>query len=464
MIGPTWDTNGRLRNVGLRLVFIAPFATQPKATTGARVLPLARALAARGHAVTVLVPPYDRPEEGGQTYEVGGARVEALRVDASLPEQSPWQAVMQPWMAVRLVRRALALQPDIVHVFKPKAVSGLSQLLLWYGRSAIPLLAAGRRAPAVVLDTDDWEGFGGWNEYETYPWWQKAACDWQERWGLRHAAVTVASRTLEAQAWSHRVPPARVAYLPNGLAAEDFPGWREARDALVPGQTTAETQSPERNSQQMARDSALARALPNYRPRRAPVLLLYTRFFEFLPERVVDVLERVRGAVPEAQLLVVGAGKHGQERRLADTARSRGLADAIVLAGWQAPEALPRLLATADVALFPADDNLANRAKCSVKLLQALWLGLPVVADAVGQLAEYVQDGTSGLLSAPDRPHTMADQAIRLLQDPALARPLGVAGRQRAEQDFNWPRLAAGAERAYAAALPGAKLGVLRSK
>lgn len=427
--------------MGLRLVFIAPFATRPKATTGARVLPLARALAARGHAVTVLVPPYDRPEEGGQTYAVGGARVEALRVDARLSEESPWQAVMQPRMAVQLVRRALALQPDIVHVFKPKAVSGLTQLLLWYGRPTIPLLAAGRRAPAVVLDTDDWEGFGGWNEYERYPWWQKAACDWQERWGLRHAAaVTVASRTLEAQAWSHRVPPARVAYLPNGLAAEDFPGWREAREALA-GAAPA--------------SAAAGQGLRRTGSRRAPVLLLYTRFFEFLPERVVDVLERVRSAVPEAQLLVVGAGKHGQERLLAETARARGIADAIVLAGWQAPEALPRLLATADVALFPADDNLANRAKCSVKLLQALWLGLPVVADAVGQLAEYVQDGTSGLLSAPDSPRSMADQALRLLHDPALARRLGEAGRQRAEQDFNWPRLAAGAERAYAAALAG---------
>ncbi|MGH2367895.1 MAG: hypothetical protein ACRDI2_06840, partial [Chloroflexota bacterium] len=56
---------------GLGLVLIAPFARYPKSTTSARVLPLARALASRGHTVTVLVPPYDHPEEGGQVSFVG---------------------------------------------------------------------------------------------------------------------------------------------------------------------------------------------------------------------------------------------------------------------------------------------------------------------------------------------------------------------------------------------------------
>ncbi|HEX2036277.1 MAG TPA: glycosyltransferase family 4 protein [Chloroflexota bacterium] len=410
----------------LRLVLIAPFATYPKASTSARALPLARALAGRGHRVTVLVPPYDRPQEGGRVYQVGQAQVEALLVPG-VAEHSPRQALLQPQLAARLVGRVRQLQPDLVHVFKPKAVSGLAQLLLWYGRRVTSWPRRSQAWPAVVLDTDDWEGFGGWNEYETYPWWQKLACDWQERWGLRHAhAVTVASRTLEAQAWSHRVPPARVSYLPNGLAPEDLPGWRGAD----PG-----------------------RAREGLRLGQAPVLLLYTRFFEFAPERVVEVVERVRAAVHDAKLLVVGAGKYGQERRLQALAAGRRLQDAVVLAGWQEPEQLPGLLAAADVALFPADDNLANRAKCSVKLLQAMWLGLPVVADRVGQQAEYVQHGSSGWLSDPEDPQSMADAAVRLLRDRELARRLGEGARRRAATDFNWPHLAERAERAYLAAL-----------
>ncbi len=403
----------------LRLVLVAPFAREPKGTTRGRVLPLARALAARGHQVTVLIPPYDNPRESGARYCVGEARVEALAVPAGVREQSLRQALLQPRLALAVARRALALRPDAVHVFKPKAVSGLAQLVLWYRRR----LGGG---PALVLDTDDWEGHGGWNEYESYPWWQKEVCDLQERWGLAHAdAVTVASRTLQVQAWSRRVAPSRVIYLPNGLDPESYPHWQ---DALPAGPPAAGSDG-------------------------GPWLLLYTRFFEFQPERPVDVLAQVRRVVPNARLLVVGAGKYGQERRLQAHAARCGLASAVCLAGWQPPAALPGLLALADVALCPADDTLANRAKCSVKLLELLWLGKAVVADRVGEQAEYVRHGENGLLSDPDDPGSMARAAALLLTDPALAARLGAAGRRSVEQEFNWARLSERAERAYTVAL-----------
>ena len=111
------------------------------------------------------------------------------------------------------------------------------------------------------------------------------------------------------------------------------------------------------------------------------------------------------------------------------------------------------LLAAGEVALFPADDNLANRAKCSVKVLEMMWLGVPVVADRVGQYAEYVQDRVSGLLSSPDDPAGMAAAAAQLLRDRSLAEHLAAAARRRVSDQFTWPRLAAAAERAYAAAL-----------
>jgi len=416
---------------GLRLVFIAPFARAPKSTTSARVIPLARALAARGHRVTVLIPPYDNLAESGQVSEEGGVRIEALSIAERVPEQSLRQAWLQPRLALALVQRAWALSPHAMHIFKPKAVSGLSQLLSWYGQ-ALPRLLATRLGvpvppPALVLDTDDWEGFGGWNDYEQYGWWQKQLCDRQERWGLRHAhAVTAASRTLETQAWSQGVPPERTVYLPNGLDLEEYRHWLEAD-----GQEARE---------RLGLDGV-------------PVLVLYTRFFEFQPPRVVQIMARVRAEVPEAKLLVVGAGKFGQERELERLARAAGMGEAIVLAGWQPPARLPSLLAAGDIALSPYEDNLANRAKCSVRLLQLLWLGKPVVADRVGQQAEYIEHGVSGLLSDPSDPDSMAAAAVRLLRDRDLAARLAAGGRQRVQQELTWTCLASRAEQAYRVAL-----------
>jgi glycosyltransferase involved in cell wall biosynthesis len=134
-------------------------------------------------------------------------------------------------------------------------------------------------------------------------------------------------------------------------------------------------------------------------------------------------------------------------------AAAAGLGEAVALAGWQPFPLLPDLLAAAPVALALADDNLANRAKCSAKLLELLWLRKAVVADRVGQQAEYIQHEQSGLLSDPDDAQTMAGAAVRLLRDPELARRLGEAGRRNVLTTYAWPLLAQRAEAAYAAAL-----------
>lgn len=421
-----------------RVTFIAPFAEAPKATTSARIIPLARAVARRGYHVSVIVPPYDNPAEGGRDRVDGGVRVLTLDVPGTVAENSPWQAVAQPLLAARVARAALALRPDVVHVSKPKAVSGLAHAIIAGLRHL-----RGSASPAVVVDTDDWEGDGGWNEYETYPWWQRAVVNAQEWWGIGAAdAVTTASRTLEAQAWSRGQPGSRTWYLPNGLDDADYPGWWTPGVADVPS----------------ASDRTAARRRLGLAD--VPLVLLYTRFFEFAPPRALATIRAIRDRVPGANLLVVGAGKFGQERTLLELARASGDASAITIAGWQAPADLPALLCAADMAVAFADDNLANRAKCSVKLLQLMRLGLPVVADATGEQSSYlgttgdsVTDAPPGILVPAGEVSAMADAAASLLRDPIRREAIGRAAARRARDHFGWDALAPAAIAAHDAAL-----------
>ena len=421
-----------------RVTFIAPFAEAPKATTSARIIPLARAVARRGYHVSVIVPPYDNPAEGGRDRVDGGVRVLTLDVPGTVAENSPWQAVAQPLLAARVARAALALRPDVVHVSKPKAVSGLAHAIIAGLRHL-----RGSASPAVVVDTDDWEGDGGWNEYETYPWWQRAVVNAQEWWGIGAAdAVTTASRTLEAQAWSRGQPGSRTWYLPNGLDDADYPGWWTPGVADVPS----------------AGDRTAARSRLGLAD--VPLVLLYTRFFEFAPPRALATIRAIRDRVPGANLLVVGAGKFGQERTLLELARASGDASAITIAGWQAPTDLPALLCAADMAVAFADDNLANRAKCSVKLLQLMRLGLPVVADATGEQSSYlgttgdsVTDAPPGILVPAGDVSAMADAAASLLRDPIRREAIGRAAARRARDHFGWDALAPAAIAAHDAAL-----------
>jgi glycosyltransferase involved in cell wall biosynthesis len=99
------------------------------------------------------------------------------------------------------------------------------------------------------------------------------------------------------------------------------------------------------------------------------------------------------------------------------------------------------------------DDTLINRARGLAKLLELMAAGLPIVAGRVGQAAEYIEDGRSGLLVAPGEPAGLARAILALLADPLLRERLGQAARARVAQHYTWDHLAPDAERAYHIAL-----------
>jgi len=84
--------------------------------------------------------------------------------------------------------------------------------------------------------------------------------------------------------------------------------------------------------------------------------------------------------------------------------------------------------------LAPLPDDPWTRGKCGLKVLQMLALGRPVVASAVGVQADQVVHGTTGFLAA-DRA-SFLDGLVQLMDDGALRRALGAAGREDVRR--NW--------------------------
>lgn len=383
----------------MRIVMVGPFGFHPKKTMRARAFRLAQPLVACGHDVTLVMPPWHTPEEAGRRWEEDGVAVQYVSLRGGAIG-----------ITRALVEATLAFRPDVVHCFKPKAYSGLAAWWLWQRH---------RHHLRLVVDTDDWEGKGGWNDVAPYTPLQKRFFAWQERWGLAHQhALTVASRALQSLAWAHGVPRSQVHYLPNGAGIQ--PG--------IPAGT---------------RRGELGLA-------GRPVLLLYSRLFEFDAGRLVAVLQQVHTALPDLAILAVGAGLYEADaaslrRRLQDTGLDRALVDA----GWLPEAELPAVLAAADVGLYLMDDTLLNRTKCPVKLADMLAVGVPVVAEAVGQVPEYVVHRETGLLRPSGDAEGLAADLILLLQEPALRRRLGQQAAERVEGHFSWQRLAAVALEAY---------------
>lgn len=400
----------------LKVVFIGPFAFYPKGTVIVRVLPLAKALEEHGCQVVVLLPPYDAPQDSGVHFVVNSVDFYNIPIPRSrLP-------LKYLYVATCLVKKALEFKPDVVHVFKPKGFSGLAGMLLVF----LKLLRFAK--VRLVVDSDDWEGYGGFADFylkhKMYPKLVVDFFDFQERWLLGRAdAVTVASRTLEFRALKLRDDSGlgNVFYIPNGPS--DFP-------VTSGGKSYFEV-----------RKSLGAQS--------SRVILLYTRFFEYAVEEIIELLEHVVAELSDAKLLVVGKGDFGEEEELLKLAEERGLLGHIVYVGWVRPEDVPSYVEAADMAIYPFRDDLLNRSKCPGKLVQLLSLGKAVVAYSVGQISEYIENGKSGMLVEPGATKEFARIVIELLKNRKLREELGEEAKRRIWKEFNWEKLARNLKYAY---------------
>jgi glycosyltransferase involved in cell wall biosynthesis len=102
--------------------------------------------------------------------------------------------------------------------------------------------------------------------------------------------------------------------------------------------------------------------------------------------------------------------------------------------GWIAQDELPRYYRAADICIVPtvAQEGLSRTS------VEAMASGLPVVGSRIGGLPSTIADGVTGLLCEPGDPDDLARKLATLLDDSALRRDMGLAGRRRFEEDFPW--------------------------
>jgi glycosyltransferase involved in cell wall biosynthesis len=385
----------------MKIVFLAPFGIRPKGTVIARMLPLAVELQKHGHVVVIVAPPYTNPEDSGITETINGVRLQNILLG---PKN---KVLAAPLLAWRMFHAALRENPDLVHLFKPKGFGGLTGMLF------LILQKMGLSLPSLFLDSDDWEGEGGMNDLHDYSGLEKWFYRFQEKWLIRRVAgVTVASRGLEQLVGETAGSRAKIIYLPNCV-----------RD--------------------MSRGDGRSIRQRHGIDLKTPVLLLYTRFFEFTQGKLHRVFDEIRRRVPGVCFLVVGRGRRDEESKLLDYARSTGFSTSLCMAGWVEPGEIPDYLAAGDVAVYPFDDTLVNRCKCPAKLTEIILAGVPVVADRVGQVTEYINSNCSMQLCDPDNGETMAELASLLLLEPGLRRSLGDSGRRYLLDHFSWNQYAA---------------------
>jgi glycosyltransferase involved in cell wall biosynthesis len=143
---------------------------------------------------------------------------------------------------------------------------------------------------------------------------------------------------------------------------------------------------------------------------------------------LLEALDRIAGAVPGTRFVLAGKGD------MAVAARP----DLQVLGVIPQPE-LFALYRAADVIVVPSiwPEPLSR------VLLEAMRMGRPVVATAVGGTPEAVEHGVTGLLVPRQDPEALGKATVELLLDPERRARMGAAAAERARSVFDEDRLVA---------------------
>jgi glycosyltransferase involved in cell wall biosynthesis len=377
----------------MRIIFVCGFAWEPKGTVRLRTFPMAVEAARLGHEVMIVTVPYDNLADSGRCWTSEGVFVCNVKVSSS--------AVSYPGAIGGLIREIKKFAPDVVHVVKPKGFAGAAALLLM----------ATTRFP-IVTDCDDWEGWGGWNEVKPYPWLVKQCIHWMESSLMRRsAALTVASRSLARRSTALRNDDDRTVYLPNCLSSSQIAKIDRFR-GLDP---------------QAWKSKLRLEGTPT---------ILYAGHYEsgddvlFFARAVADVSEETGAGV-----VFVGDGVELQTVKEFFAARPKVT---VRFLGQIAYEEYLKALSACDIAAFPYPDTPIYRSKCSVRIVEYMAMGKPVITTRVGENVEYIQDDISGSVGEPGDHDDFVARMRYLVQHSGERLALGNNARNRVLQHYVW--------------------------
>jgi len=317
-----------------------------------------------------------------------GSRAEAVAAQRGIAVRAvPMRGALDLAAVWLLSRRFAEAAVDLVHLHTGRAA--------WLGGLAAQL--AGR--PAIVTRRMDRIVRRGWRTRLIY-----------ERWTRR--AVAISAGVAERLA-AGGVPASRVTVIPSAV---DVVRLRPQRDRAAV-----------RAAEAVGGDDVVILTIAALVPRKGLVVLL----------DALDALAR-RGLRP--RLWVAGDGP--QRALLQARVAASGLAAQVRLLGER--DDVGDLLAACDIFVLPSlHEGLG------VAALEAMAASRPVVASAVGGLAEAVVDNRTGVLVPAGDPARLADALESLLRDPTRRTALGAAGPQRIAERYGAGAMVDEYERLY---------------
>lgn len=299
---------------------------------------------------------------------------------------------------------------DVLHSFDvpwpqnatPTLLSRISRFLRFHDRK-------------IFADWDEWYGQGGLlSQYSgLYLFMEPLMAFLEEKVQRCVDAVTVSSETLRQRALSMGVRSENLFLIPNGANL----------DAIKP-----------LNTQE-------SRKRLNLPKEKTICSYLGVSDMESL-KLLISAHKKVVRSHPNAFLLFVGL----REDQM-DFVRSLGVTKNVMCIEKQPYHMYSLYLGASDILLLPMQDNLYNRSRHPLRLMDYLAAGRPIIATALPEIARVVRK--CGLVAKPSDPDDFACKILKAAKDLDLRKRMGRHARELAEKKHSWHLIVKQLEKMY---------------
>jgi glycosyltransferase involved in cell wall biosynthesis len=234
-----------------------------------------------------------------------------------------------------------------------------------------------------------------------------------------HHIIAVAAACRDFLTTHESIPPEKISLVPNAIDLRRFSPGEVSRDEA-------------RARLGLPAGSRIVAGVGRLNPQKNFALFL-------------DIAVQLAPRFPALHFLLAGEGPEGQMLR--EKASALGIANSVTFSGYVADTRLVYL--AADVLLMPS-----RYEGLPMTLLEAMAMGLPVVASKLDGIAEVISDGAEGFLAPSDDAALFVERTAALLADAQLSSRISKNARAKIEAHFSVERMTSAVEDIYNRFLP----------
>ena len=151
---------------------------------------------------------------------------------------------------------------------------------------------------------------------------------------------------------------------------------------------------------------------------------------------LIRAASQLRSRGHRFSVLIIGRGE--DQAAIADAVRECDASSYVRSLDHVSHEQISRYYSVLDISVYPRRSLRLTELVTPLKPLEAMALGKPVLASAVGGIRELVEDGNTGLLFEPENIADFCRQAERMIVSPALRDSLSERGRNFVVRERAW--------------------------